>query len=100
MSLLQQAEMNGAYAAMSLYASREVPPEFAHSANASDAWLEAFDRMRQSLRGCVPAERGEKMPVKPKAEKPKKVTRAVEPQKPKTMSGIFAELHPEAMEYT
>jgi hypothetical protein len=49
-----------------------VPPEYASSERLSDAWLDGFDRMAQSLRGLVidTKKRTTRKPVEPKQAKP------------------------------
>jgi hypothetical protein len=44
-------------AAMSSKAERKVPAEY-DTDRLRDAWLGAYDRMQQSLRGCIPAPPG------------------------------------------
>lgn len=107
-----QAEMNGTVAGMSSNISREdIPAEFAQRPALREAWEEAFDKMRQELRGTpVEAPKGAKVKAvssdePKKSRKPKQtVQEAPEPvptvaQKPKRMDDICLELHHEAKEY-
>lgn len=75
MASLFNAEAAGMADGLTQNAPRTVPPQF--TGPAADAYLEAFDRMRQSLRGCVPAPPQERLPkIKPPAaEKPAKAKR-------------------------
>lgn len=79
MASLFQAETAGMADGLTHNAPRQVPPQFSAPALA-DAYLEAFDRMRQSLRGCVPAPPQERLlpKIKPPAaaEKPAKAKRS------------------------
>ena len=110
MTTIMQAEMAGTVAGMSSNISREdIPVEFAQRQALREAWEEAFDKMRQELRGTpVEAPRMEKdedgepkRRRKPsKAKKPaQEASKVVEPVKHRKMDDIFLELHPEAMEY-
>lgn len=54
MATFQDAELSGMSAAMSSKAERKVPAEY-DTDRLRDAWLGAYDRMQQSLRGCIPA---------------------------------------------
>jgi hypothetical protein len=98
-----QAEMAGTVAAMSTDAKKEVPAEFAQRPAMREAWENAFDKMRQELRGTpVEAPRGAKEPTEGrKPRKPKEpVQNAPEPvptvaEKPKTMADILSERHHE-----
>lgn len=76
MANIFEAEAAGMADGMSHSAPRAVPEQFSAPALA-DAYLEAYDRMRQSLRGCVPAPPQERLPkIKPPAaEKPAKAKR-------------------------
>lgn len=74
MASLFQAEAAGMADGLTHNAPRQVPAQFSAPALA-DAYLEAYDRMRQSLRGCVPAPSQERLPkIKPPAAagKPRK----------------------------
>lgn len=62
MANLFEAEAAGLSDGMTSSAPRTVPAQF--TGPAADAYLEAFDRMRQSLRGCVPAPPQERLPPK------------------------------------
>jgi hypothetical protein len=113
--MIFEAEVSGTLAGMSSTVSREdTPPEYAYRIAAREAWLEAFDKMRQSLRGVpVEAPKGAKdteEATKPKRHrKPRQAAQGApkvvepeepkEPEQPKTMDSIFFELHPEAKEY-
>ena len=108
MSMIFEAEVSGTLAGMSSTVSREdIPPEYAYRIAAREAWLEAFDKMRQSLRGTpVEAPKGAKETDEDKPKKPRKrrevaqeAPKVVEPEKPKTMSDILVERHHEAKEY-
>jgi hypothetical protein len=57
MATLHEAELFGMSAAMSSKAERKVPAEY-DTDRLRDACLGAYDRMQQSLRGCVPAPPG------------------------------------------
>jgi hypothetical protein len=102
-----QAEMDGTLTAMSSNAKREVPDDYAQRQALREAWENAFDKMRQELRGTpVEAPKGAKEPTEPKkARKPKAAPQeAPEPvptvaEKPKTMADILAVSHHEAKEY-
>lgn len=74
MASLFQAESAGMADGLTHNAPRTVPPQFSRPALA-DAYLEAYDRMRQSLRGCVPAPPQERLPKirQPAAAKPARV---------------------------
>lgn len=63
MASIFTAETAGMADGLTQNAPRTVPPQFTAPALA-DAYLEAFDRMRQSLRGCVPAPPQERLPPK------------------------------------
>ena len=79
MASIFQAEAAGMADGMTQNAPRAVPPQFTAPALA-EAYLEAFDRMRQSLRGCVPAPPQERLPPKikpPATEKPAKAKRSL-----------------------
>lgn len=113
MSLIYQAEMDGTASGLSSKAAREVPPQFAHSKAASEAWEAAFDKMRQDMRGCIVSEvkakdreqkesKQDKGGGKPKGKKPiPEVDEASEeetektPENPKNVWAILEELHPE-----
>lgn len=98
-----QAEMDGTVAAMSSDAKREVPGQYAQRQALREAWEDAFDKMRQELRGTpVEAPKGAKEPTEGrKPRKPKAAPQeASEPvptvaEKPKTMADILAERHSE-----
>jgi hypothetical protein len=101
---IMQAEMSGTVAGMSSNISREdIPVEFAQRQALREAWEEAFDKMRQELRGTpVEAPKGAKEPTEGrKPRKPKEPARkAVQPvptvaEKPKRMADILPELHHE-----
>jgi hypothetical protein len=103
-----QAEMAGTVAAMSTDAKREIPAEFAQRTATREAWENAFDKMRQELRG-TPVEAPKGMRLKAEASEGKKTRKpkepaqeapeVVEPVKHRKMDDIFLELHPEAREY-
>ena len=112
MTTMFQAEMDGTLSGMSSNAKREVPADYAQRPALREAWENAFDKMRQELRGTpVEAPKGAK--VKPlvdpsdgkKTRKPKQVAQeSPEPvptvaEKPKTMADILAVSHHEAKEY-
>jgi hypothetical protein len=103
-----QAEMDGTVAAMSSDAKREVPEQYAQRPALREAWENAFDKMRQELRGTpVEAPKGAKeaeeatKPKKPRKAKQtaQEAPKVVGPVKPRKMDDIFLELHPEAKEY-
>lgn len=112
-----EAEMSGTLAAMSSDAKREVPAEYAQRPALREAWENAFDKMRQELRGTpveAPKTKKEKAPVDEESEEPTKTKNArkrrvtaqeaPEPvpavaEKQKRMDDICLELHPEAREY-
>ena len=77
-----QAEMDGTCAGMSSAAPREVPPQFARRPVLAEAWLTAFDKMRESLRGTpVEAEKGQKAKtVETVARKPREKPPTAKPQ--------------------
>ena len=82
MATLFQAEAAGMADGLTQDAPRTVPPQF--TGPAADAYLEAYDRMRQSLRGCVPAPPQERLPpkIKPPAA-PRKTARVKPTPEPK-----------------
>lgn len=81
MATLFTAEAAGMADGLTQNAPRQVPSQFSDPALA-DAYLEAYDRMKQSLRGCVPAPPQERLPkIKPPAaEKPAKAKRVPAPK--------------------
>jgi hypothetical protein len=113
---IYDAGISGTLAAMSSHARREdVPIQFARREATKEAWQEAFDRMRQDLRGVpVEAEKKSRSEIEAddlanltpkKAGKPKKgsnmltkPTISKAPQPKPSMDSIALTLHHEARE--
>lgn len=97
MATLFQAEAAGMADGLTQNAPRAVPPQFSAPALA-DAYLEAYDRMRQSLRGCVPAPPQERLPPKIKppaaAGKPAKAKKAAAVASPAQEPGPEPQTNP------